>query len=236
MRKAALCLHDIRLSGNGDSARLIDSVSRVFHAPLTVHLVVDAAIDPALPLMVYLRERIRDGAMEVVFHGLTHICPPGVWPYLAWYHKGQAEYAVNDPAAREQAGKAYARLSATLGQLPGICPPCWLCTKENRAFLASLSPPYVESMFALERKGRRRFSPIISIGSSRARDLVALELLARSMLLLSHLLPEARVRVAVHPSDTANPRVMSFLKTTYGKLLERGAEPVLLNSLVFGGL
>jgi hypothetical protein len=86
-------------------------------------------------------------------------------------------------------------------------------------------------MFTLERKGRRRFSPVISIGSSRVRDLTALEPLARSMLVLSRLLPEARVRVAVHPSDTANPRVMSFLKMTYDKLLERGADPVLLNSL-----
>jgi hypothetical protein len=231
MRKVALCLHDIRLSGNGDSLRLIDSVSRMFHAPLTVHMVVDTAVDPALPLMVYLRENIQDKAMEVVFHGLTHTCSSDGWPLLAWYHKGQAEYAINDPAAREQAGEAYARLSDALGQRPGICPPCWLCTKENRAFLASLFPPYVESMFALERKDRRMFSPIISIGSPQLRNLTSLELIARSMLLLSRLLPEARVRIAVHPSDMANPRVMNFLMTTYVKLLERGADPVLLNSL-----
>ena len=125
MKKVALCLHDIRLSGDLDSMRLIDSVLRLFHVPLTVHMVLDAAVDPALPLMVYLRESIQDKAMEVVFHGLTHTCSPDGWPLLAWYHKGQAEYAVNDPAAREQAREAYARslalapdnASATWGQL-----------------------------------------------------------------------------------------------------------------------
>jgi hypothetical protein len=169
--------------------------------------------------------------LEVVFHGLTHACPRGTWPHLAWYHRNQAEYAANDPAARERAREAYDRLALALGRRPGVCPPCWLWTQENRAFFVSLAPPYIESMLALEYRGRRVFSPIISIGSPRTRDLPTLETLARGMMALSRLLPQARVRVAVHPCDTACARSMAFLTAAYGTLLTRGAASVLLGQL-----
>jgi hypothetical protein len=231
MKKMALCLHDARVSGGMETERVIRTVLERFHAPLTVHLVFDEPLSPEAPLFRFLSEHADRGSIEVVFHGLTHRCPEGTGRWLAFYHKYQAEYLLDSEALRHNTGQAFTGVTAMFGMKTGLCPPCWLASRRNRLFFATLTPLYVESLFSLRYGSERISSPVLSLGSPVPGELFFLRLGARMMYLLSLVKRRACTRMAVHVCDLEVNESIDFFSDLFAVMKKRGFRMVLQRDL-----
>lgn len=209
---------------------MIEAVRRSFPVPLTIHLVCDRALDGSF--VAFLREGIESGKLEAAFHGTSHACPRDVGRLLSFYHKHEAEYLADSPELRAATCEAFSELEAKLGARPGICPPCWLASRENMDLFRSLEPAYIEAMLRMRRGNGSRFSPVVSLGSPARRELAALRLFARLMRRLSCLMEEPRLRMAIHPCDLSIPESMEFFEDAFRALSESGFEAVLLRELL----
>jgi len=230
MKKLALCLHDLRASDGDGARRRIEAVQRSFRAPLTVHLVCDRS--PEASFAAFLRKGVEAGRLEIAFHGTSHACPRKVGRLLSFYHKHEAEYLADSAELRAATSKAFSELGEKLGVRPGICPPCWLASRENMRLFRSLEPSYIEAMLRMRRGRESRFSPVVSLGSPERRELAALRLFARFMRLLASSSKEPRVRMAIHPCDFSVPESMEFFGDAFRSLSEKGFEAVLLRELL----
>lgn len=232
--RIALCLHDVRVSGRDSSVRMIESVIGRFHAPLTLHLVFDEKFDRKNPLYPYIKEKIKSGDMELVFHGINHAALKKVKRYIAFYHKYEAEYIVDSEELSSATRTVYNTVSDDIGSRMGICPSCWLSTRGNKKIFRSLEPAYIESLFHLDSGKRRIFSPVISLASPFKRDLFFLRLFARIMYGTAALSGRSRVRVAVHPCDLDIDSSIGLLADLFSGLRDKGYSPVLQRDLIDG--
>ena len=230
MKKLALCIHDLRASDGEDARRKIETVQQRFHAPLTIHLICDRSLNDSFT--AFLRKEIGAGRIEVAFHGTRHSCPKEVGRLLSFYHKHEAEYLADSPELRAATTLAFSELEAKFAVRPGICPPCWLASRENARLFRSLKPVYVEAMLRMRREGKSRFSHIVSLGSPKRLELLGLRVFARLMRFMASHSKEPRLRMAIHPCDFAIPESMQFFEDSFQALSDQGFKAVLLRELL----
>jgi hypothetical protein len=230
-RKYSLAIHDLRLSGGDSCILMIRQLLETFNVPLAVHLVFDEEPANATLLIRFLQEKVSEGAIEVVFHGLTHQCSHNVSKTLVFYHKYQAEYLDDSELLRKKTAIMYAQLVTYFGYNPGICPPCWIAHPKNNLFFKSLKPAFVEKILFVKHQHSKAFSPVISLGSPNDRELFFLRGLANLMFFISLFLPNARTRMAIHLCDLEKPSSMAFFKRKVQQLTKKRFIPVLLRDI-----
>jgi hypothetical protein len=211
---------------------MIERVLYLFDAPLTIHLVMDAKMNPRSRLVSFLKKNIKSGRIETVFHGLTHASSRKGWPLLAFYHRYQAEYTIDGDEIRRGAKREYRLLSKFSGANVGICPACWLSTKTNRELFRSFKPRFIESMFTLVYGNRRIFSPLVSLGHEQRFPLFFLKLFAMSMYLISFLVKHSHIRLVIHPCDLVTKGSLPFFCYMFDKIRSRNTIPVRLQDLL----
>jgi hypothetical protein len=227
----ALALHDLRVSDGRRALGVLEDLRRHFGLPLTVHLVFDQDPQMQPELWHYLRSRADAGNLEIVFHGLTHSCAKNVSRRWAFYHKYQAEYLDDDPGRRAATEKSFTGIVSSLKMNIGICPPCWLATRENSAFLQSLQPLYLERLLSLQCRRTRFVSPVISLGSSRRMEVWGLKILAGALSCIARILRLNRVRIAMHVCDLDLPDSRRFFDKTLRQFARSGYRASLLREL-----
>ncbi|HPS57291.1 MAG TPA: hypothetical protein PK514_04235 [Spirochaetota bacterium] len=230
-RRYALSLHDVKVSGGEATVAKIRTVIDRYRVPLAVHLVFDEELESSSPLARFLSRKMEEGALEIVFHGLTHRCPENVGRLISFYHKYQAEYLLDTEKLRDKTREMYQEVTAFTGTDTGICPPCWIACRNNRKFLRRLNPVFVESLFSMDFSGHSFFSPVISLGSIKGSELVFLKTGARLMYLVSLLSRKTRLRVAVHECDLELESSLEFFSGMFKSLNAKGFKPVLMRGL-----
>lgn len=230
-RSYSLAVHDLRVSGGDKTSETINWLLSAFKVPLTIHLIFDTPLENEPSLFVYLKEKIFEKKIEVVFHGLTHQCSRNVSKLLVFYHKYQAEYLDDSSVLRDKTKAMFQSQSGILGLNMGICPPCWISTPKNKKFLKSLNPLYVESLLVINNLKKRYFSAVISLGSPKKSEIFFLKILAKIMLFVSSIIPGSKLRVAIHTCDLGINDSMHFFSTTIAKLNKSKFQAVLLNQL-----
>jgi hypothetical protein len=230
-RLYSFALHDLRVSEGRIIIQTIEKLREHFQVPLTIHLVFDVELSTQPELSLYLQDQIHAGNLEIVFHGLTHTCSKNVPKLWAVFHKYQAEYLDNDQEHREATRKTFTAIADKLNMRIGICPPCWLASRENLDFFRSLGPPYIETMLHLHYGDDNVFSPVISLGSPSRLEVFFLKILAWAICSLSCMLGMNRVRIAMHVCDLKTQDAHCFFKKRMSRLNRRGFRPVLLREL-----
>lgn len=231
-RRYALSLHDVKVSGGESTVAKIRTVLDRFKVPLAVHLVFDEELEGTSPLARFLGKKIDEGSVEVVFHGLSHLCPGHTGRLISFYHKYQAEYLFDSEKLRDNTREMYQDVTDFTGTNTGICPPCWIACKNNRTFFRRLNPVFVESLLSMDFSGRSFFSPVISLGSIKKSELVFLKTGARLMYLVSLLSRRTRLRVAVHECDLELESSLEFFSVIQRSLDSKGFRPVLMRDLL----
>lgn len=231
-RRYALSLHDVKVSGGESTVARIRTVIDRFNVPLAVHLVFDEELNGSSPLARFLGKKIDEGAVEIVFHGLSHLCPRHTGRLISFYHKYQAEYLLDSEKLRDNSREMYQDVTDFTGTNTGICPPCWIACKDNRIFFRRLNPVFVESLLSMDFAGQTFFSPVISLGSIKGSELVFLKASARFMYLVSLLSRKTRLRVAVHECDLELESSLDFFSGMLKSLDSKGFRPVLMRDLL----
>jgi len=232
MKKFSIALHDVCVSWNEKAIAIIEKVIAIYNVPLTVHLVFDEALLPESALTKFLIEKCENNQLEIVFHGLSHECSKNVSKLFVFYHKYQAEYLDNDDTLRKHTFDMYQSAKIIINKNVGICPPCWIATKQNFAFFKSLKPLYIERMLSLESQSKRYKSPVISLGSPKIVELFFLRISARIIMCLAILFKSKKVRIAIHICDTENKKSIQFFSKMSRLLLKNGYNSVLLKDLL----
>jgi hypothetical protein len=228
----AVALHDVTVSGGDKTVKQIEFVKKTLDVPVTVHLVCDGLLSKNSSLGKYLQKNIRNKSIEVVFHGISHLCEKKVWRVLSWYHRYQAEYLVDSQTSRNMSEKQYANLAKVAGYNPGICPPCWLAVGKNKAFLLSLNPPFYEMLLHVSAGSKKSFSTVISIGSSAAHEVFFLKKLGWILYAVSLIRKNIPGRIAVHVCDLNIESSVDFFKKISESLRRRKYSAVLMRELV----
>jgi len=227
----SLAIHDLRVSGV-DAMERLRVLQTTFGLPLTVHMVFDAPLSSRPSLRDFLQEGVVQGRLELVFHGLSHSCPPHVGRSTAFYHKHQAEYLLDSDELRNRTREVWEDLRTEFPSSLAICPPCWLATPSNWAFLGSLNPAYLESMWRIWTPARTVPSPVVSLGSPKPSELRLLRPFGSLLGGLARLPGLGRMRVAIHTCDLEVPGSMEYFRRTVSGLLSRGGTPVLQRQLL----
>jgi len=227
----SLSIHDLRVSGGTTTIRKLKDLLETFNIPITVHLIFDEELLEGSELFNFLLENCNQGRLEVVFHGLTHLCSRNVFRLFSFYHKYQAEYLDDSDDLRQKTGKMYLSSVSLLGKQIGICPPCWIAHKNNIQFFKLLKPIFIESLLSVSFTGKKYFSMVVSLGSSSKNELRFLRMLGNLMYLTAVLFQNSRVRVAIHDCDLSIPASMEFFKKKCKQLDKKGYLPVLMNEL-----
>lgn len=230
-RVYSLSLHDLRISEGRKGIGTIEGLRKHFQIPLTIHLVFDEDLAAQPELSKYLHEQMRTGSLELVFHGLTHTCSNRVWKGLALFHKYQAEYLDNDAEHREATRKSFAATRDDMKMNMGICPPCWLASRENTGLFESLQPLYIEKLLFLHYPDKKVLSPVISLGSPGRVEVFFLKILAGITSLISRLFHLNRVRIAMHVCDLNMETSCRFFDEKISTFNRRRFRPVLLRDL-----
>jgi len=230
-RLYSFALHDLRVSEGRTIIQTIEELREHFQIPLTIHLVFDVELSTQPELLLYLQDQIHAGTLEIVFHGLTHTCSKNVPKLWAVFHKYQAEYLDNDQEHREATRKSFTAITDKLKMKIGICPPCWLASKENFHFFRSLQPLYIETMLHLHFGDEKVISPVISLGSPSRFEVFFLKILARAICSLAGMFGMNRVRIAMHVCDLKTKNAHCFFENRMSNLNRRGFRPVLLREL-----
>ena len=230
-RRFSLAVHDLRVSDD-DAEERLRGLQRTFGLPLTVHMVFDAPLSSRPVLQDFLREGVAQDRLELVFHGLSHTCPPDVGRSTAFYHKHQAEYLLDCDDLRNRTRELWEDLRTEFQMPLAICPPCWLATSSNWIFLASLKPAYLESMWRIWTPTRTIPSPVVSLGSQKPAELRLLRPFGSALRQLSRIPGFGRLRVAIHTCDLEVPGSMEYFRRTVSVLLSRGGTPVLQRQLL----
>ena len=230
-RVYSLSLHDLRISEGRKGIGIIEGLRKHFQIPLTIHLVFDEDLTAQPELSKYLLEQMRTGSLELVFHGITHTCSKRVWGPLAFFHKYQAEYLDNDAEHRKATRKSFAANRYDMKMNMGICPPCWLSSRENTSLFESFQPLYIEKLLFLHYPDKKVLSPVISLGSPSRVEAYCLKILAGTISLISGLFHLNRVRIAMHVCDLNMETSCRFFDEKISTFNRRGFRPVLLREL-----
>jgi hypothetical protein len=231
VRCVSLALHDMFVS-SPETVRTIEKIRREFKVPLTVHLVCDVPLSANSKLSAFIKESTRNGALEIVYHGVMHSCERKAWRLLSWYHKYQAEYIVDSDNLRKKTRKGFTDLSKLLGEHPGLCPPCWIGSEKNLKFLDSLNPLYREELLHVDKNGKNTFSTVISFGSARTIELIFLGMVAALSYHASMILRIQKIRIAIHPCDITVASTMKKFHSYLEKLKRKTYQPVLLKHFI----
>ena len=231
MKKIALCIHDLRASDGEKIVETIKNVREFFKSgPITIHLVLDVDISDDDETFRYLKKEVDNKQLEIVFHGVTHLCPVGTGKLFSWYHKYQAEFIDNTFQADINKLR-YNKLNEILQIRTGICPSCWIALPAGWRFIKSLSPLYIEKLLFINYKTIRSFSLPISLASDKKRELYFLKVLASLISTIAILFNHKRLRLVVHTIDISNFDSMTFFRHKYNILISKGFSPVLQNEL-----
>ena len=227
----ALSIHDLRVSGDAETVRVLQGLLDRYPFPLTALLVFDRPLEASPHLLAFLLQQVPLQRLEVVFHGVSHACPPTVGRATAFYHKSQAEYLEDSEAKRSETKASFMEAKRTLGMSLGICPPCWLATKRNRVLFTTLQPAYIEAMLWLDFGVKRVPAPVVSLGSPEPGELRWLRALAHLIGGVSRRIPGARLRIAIHTCDLAIPASMALFTGLLQSLTRVKAQGVLQRNL-----
>ncbi len=231
-RKYSLSIHDLRVSAGQETADTLHWLLDTFNVPLSVHLVFDASLEKEPYLLNFIKGKIEERKIEIVFHGLTHRCSKNVSKALVFYHKYEAEYLDDSELLREETKTTFESQAKLLHSNMGICPPCWITIRKNRNFLQSLNPLFLESLLYINNLNKKYFSPVVSLGSPKKSELYFLKLLGRLMIFIASVIYNPKVRVAIHTCDIQIENSVIFFDGIIKKLNKKGFQPVLINQLV----
>jgi hypothetical protein len=173
------------------------------------------------PTIDWLRRR-ADAGDEVALHGIYHlqtghIQPGPARPLAALraraFTAGEAEMLGAGAAAPEPIARARDELRALVrAPIRGFVAPAWLEPRGLGDVLAHIGLDWHETGLAIERLRDRRWivSPVIGFATrTRARLTASLAWAAAMTPLLARSSPDRPVRIALHPSDLASPRVLA---------------------------
>jgi hypothetical protein len=178
-----------------------------------------------------LKEEVDNKQLEIVFHGVTHLCPVGTWRLFAWYHKYQAEFTSKTYSAGINRSR-YNQLNEILQIKTGICPPCWIASRDGWKFITSLIPLYYEKLLSLNFEGKYVFSLPVSLASDSKTELIFLRLLASLIEMTAGIFNQSRLRFVIHTIDLSNNDSVTFLYNKYSRLKLKGFIPVLQKDIV----
>jgi len=231
-KKISIALHDVRVSSGNSGIQMISKLITTIDSPLTIHLICDTQIIKNNKLILFLIEKIKENKIEVVYHGVTHKCKNSIGKFTSFYHNYEAEFLENSLIVSSNTKYAFQNLKMILNQNLGICPPCWISTKENFKMLKSLNPLYVEKMIFIFNQKNKNISPVISLGSSKDKDLFLLKILGNITYLFTFIYPIQKVRLVFHLCDLKNQKSMSYFIKKINYLKSRNFKPVLLKDLL----
>lgn len=232
MKKVALCIHDLRVSDREKIAETIKSVRECFKTgPVTLHLVIDEDFSNHDETFHFLKKEIDSGQLEIVFHGISHICPVGTARLFSWYHKYQAEFLSNTFKA-ELNKLRYNKLNETFQIKAGICPSCWIAVPAGWKFIKGLSPLYFEKLLSIYYKDERYFSIPISMASNNKNELFFLRILMSFITTFVILFNHRRLRFVIHTIDLTVEDSVIFFRQKYFRLISKGFSPVLQKELI----
>jgi hypothetical protein len=247
MNKVAICVHDMKLSDGWRIINEIDYIRREFNQQLvTFHIILDINIIPADPVIRHIQYEVNQGILEVVFHGTTHKTnPPGAWPWLKWYHNDEAEFigqVINEQVNQNRFAALNRVLSAqpsqsqepapqTLQNSVGICPSCWIASKNGWRFIKSTNPAYRERLLCIIFRDSWFVSLPLSIATINTLQRFFLNLLVKFFTWLTGIFNCARTRLVVHKVELHNQVSMNLFKDAYQKLLNKGFAQVLQREL-----
>lgn len=231
-KKIFLSLHDARVSEPIKTINAIKLLQKRYNVKFAVYLVFDDDLNKESDLYKFLKEKVDNNSLEVVFHGNSHSCPVGTAKYLSFYHKYEAEYLYDSKDLREKATNSFMNFKTLFSGDSGFCPPCWLLTKENYKLFKSLNPYFIERLLSIEHNKSKYFSPIISIGTSKKSEIFFLKRIANLMLNLGVLTNNAKMRIAIHICDTEIENTLLFFEKKINKIKNYGYEFVLPKTLL----
>jgi hypothetical protein len=232
MKQFALCIHDLRASDAEKIPETIHFVREVFKTrPITIHLIMDRDVSTADAIFRELKKEVDENQLEVVFHGVTHMCPEGTGKLFAWYHKYQAEFMSNSFSTATNRLR-YNSLNETIQKRTGICPPCWIAIRDGWKFLRSLSPLYIEKLLSVESSRKRFFSLPVSLASDNRKELYFLKVIASVFTSIAIILRHSRLRLVVHTIDLKTQDSIDFLSGKQSMLISKGFTPVLQKEFI----
>ena len=177
-----------------------------------------------------------DRGHEICLHGWDHVAGPA--PGLRGrvgrtVARGAEEFWMLDPdegAARVACGR---RVLEELGLVPaGFTPPGWLAPRELHRGLEDAGLSYVTDHFGvtdLVRRRRLRSPAWCYRGGTRARSVGAT---AVQRAVRATAARRDTVRLAVHPVDAADPRLVDDTVELVDDLMRRGVRPATFGELV----
>jgi hypothetical protein len=232
MKKVALCIHDLRVSDREKIVETIKSIRECFKTgPVTIHLVLDEDVSNDNETFRFLKKEIDSSQLEIVFHGVSHMCPVGTARLFSWYHKYQAEFLSNTFQA-EVNKLRYNKLNETFQIKAGICPSCWIAIPEGWSFIKSLSPLYFEKILSIHFNNKSNFSIPISMASNNKNELFFLKILMSFITTFVILFNHRHLRFVIHTVDLTVEDSVSFFRQKYFRLISKGFSPVLQKELI----
>jgi hypothetical protein len=232
MKKVALCIHDLRVSDREKIVETIKNIRECFKTgPVTIHLVIDEDVSSDNETFRFLKKEIDSGQLEIVFHGVSHICPVGTAKLFSWYHKYQAEFLSNSFQA-EVNKLRYNKLNEIFQIKAGICPSCWIASRKGWEFIKNLSPLYFEKLLSINYQNKRYFSIPISMASNKKNELFFLKKLMSFITAFVILSNHRRLRFVIHTIDLTLEDSVTFFHQKYFKLISKGFSPVLQKEII----
>lgn len=232
MKQFALCIHDMRASDGKKIPEVINFIREVFNIqPVTVHLIMDKYLDEGDETYLLLKKEVEEKQLEIVFHGVSHICPSGTARFSAWYHKYNAEF-LSHSFEVEINRLRYNRLNDMFNCQSGFCPPCWIAGQSGWKFIKSLSPLYIEKLLSVNAAGKAFFSLPVSLATDNKKELFFLRKLASLISATAIVIRHSRLRLVVHTIDLTTADSVNFLRNKKSKLLSKGFTPVLQNKFI----
>lgn len=231
-KKISISIHDLKMSDGINIEKLLKKIVNLFcQNLLTLHLIIDEDPTPEHPVILYLIQELKNKKIEVVFHGISHVCLAGTAKHLHWFHKDQAEFLAPSYDFT-LAKKRFEKVEALLNEKTGICPPCWLTTKNNRSALKAFNPLYIESLTGLQSKEKSIVSSVISLGSNKENELYFLKCFAKLNFYVSLLLQLKNIRLVIHTIDIPSESSLLFFTNLYKRFISKGYRPVLQKEML----
>jgi hypothetical protein len=232
MKQFALCIHDMRASDGKKIPEVINYIREVFNIqPVTVHLIMDKYLEEDDETFLLLKKEVERRQLEIVFHGVSHTCPPGTARFFSWYHKNNAEF-MSHSFNVETNRLRYNRLNDMFNSQSGFCPPCWIAGQVGWKFIKSLSPLYIEKLLSVNSDVKTFFSLPVSLATDNKKELFFLRKLASLISAAAIVIRHSRLRLVVHTVDLTLTDSVNFLCKNKSKLLSKGFTPVLLKEFI----
>jgi predicted deacetylase len=242
MKAVSLVLHDVSPITLRACQRIAHTVAQLSaSAPLTLLVVPNhhrrATVRDDAEFRRWIDERLERGD-EIALHGYYHqdeASPPRTLP--SWFARrvltsGEGEFAALDVKSAHELIERGLNELAACGWTPiGFVPPAWQMPHALRFLLAGFPLQYTSSHTALFRLPTLERYPISTLGFSARSAWRRSASIAVNRIQLRTRAPDALLRVALHPIDSAHPPMMEEWSRSIRSLLDE-REPVTKSELL----